>query len=508
MDSADYVIVGAGSAGCVLAARLSGDAGCEVALLEAGGQAQGEQVRQPSQWPLLWDRDEGYGYSTTLQPGYASRSVPCPRGKGLGGTSAINAMLYIRGDPRDFDGWRDAGNPGWGWDDVLACFKRSQDQARGASALHGIGGELPVSDQIDPHPMSLAFIDAAQAQGHGVNPDFNGPRQGGAGLYQTTTRGGERFSTARAFLDPARHRANLQVLTRARVLRIVIEKDRAVAVEFFDGTQVRCMRARREVLLCAGAIDSPRLLMLSGVGDATELQALGIGVRHSLPGVGRNLCDHPGSGLVTGVNEPRPMPASSVHAEAGLFTRSEQIDDGYDNHIQYFLMPYGPLTNAARGRPVGAMAIAQALRPRSRGTVRLRSADPMDTPLIDPAYFTHADDLKLQIEGIRTLRKIFASPVMRSFVGAEFAPGAGVQSDAAMEAALRLSSGCIWHPVGTCRMGPGPGDVVDAQLRVHGLQALRVVDASVMPQITSGNTNAPTIMIAEKASDMVRAAVH
>jgi choline dehydrogenase len=504
MKSADYVIVGAGSAGCVLAARLSQDAACEVALLEAGGDAASDTVRRPSHWPLLWDADQSHGYSTTLQPGYFARSVPCPRGKGLGGTSAINAMLYIRGDPRDFDEWRDAGNPGWGWDDVLPLFKRSQDQARGACNLHGSGGELPVSDQTDPHPMSHAFVEAAAAAGYGANADFNGEQQGGAGLYQTTTRGGERFSAARAFLDPIRTRANLHVLTRARALRVVLEGDRAVAVEYFDGLQVRRIHARREVLLCAGAIDSPRLLLLSGIGDPAQLEPLGIRVLHALPAVGGNLHDHPGSGLLLEARAAGQMPATSVHAEAGLFARSEQIDDGYANHIQFFLMPYGPTLAAARGRQLGTMATAQALRPRSRGSVRLRSADAMDAPLIDPAYFKHPEDVKLQIEGIRILRRIFAEPALRGFVGAELAPGQAVQTDQAMEAALRFSSGCVWHPVGTCRMGPGPDAVVDAQLRVHGIRGLRVADASVMPRITSGNTNAPVIMIAEKASDMVR----
>ena len=505
-DSADYVIVGAGSAGCVLAARLSADAGCEVALLEAGGDARSQAVLQPSQWPLLWDRDEGHGYATTLQAGYAARSIPCPRGKGLGGSSAINAMLYIRGDPADYDHWRDAGNPGWGWDDVLPLFKRSQDQARGASALHGTGGELPVTDQATPHPLSLAFIEAAAAAGHGANPDFNGPTQGGAGLYQTTIRDRERFSTARAFLDPARGRANLRVVTRARTLRVVLEGDRAVGVEFFDGSQVRRLLARREVVLCAGAIDSPRLLMLSGIGNTAQLEPLGIAVRCALPGVGANLCDHPASPLMFGLRNPGPMPSTSVHAEAGLFTRSEQVDDGYTNHIQYFVMPYGPLMPAARGRTMGAFAVAQALRPKSRGSVRLRSADPMDAPLIDPAYLTHPDDVRLQIEGLRILRQIFASAPMQEFVSDERMPGAAVQSDQALEAAVRSSSGTMFHPVGTCRMGPGHEDVVDSQLRVHGIRALRVADASVMPRITSGNTNAPTIMIAERASDMIRKA--
>lgn len=505
MPNADYVIVGAGSAGCVLAARLSEDASCEVALLEAGGEDRSHSVRQPSRWPLLWDGAENWGYSTTLQAGYNLRSIPCPRGKVLGGTSSINIMIYIRGDPRDFDHWRDLGNEGWGWSDVLPYFIKAEDQARGASSLHGVGGPLAVSDQASPSPLAHAFVDAAVACGHRRNPDFNGAYRDGAGLYQVTIRDGERCSTATAYLDPSRERPNLRTITRARALRIVMDGDRAIGVDYFDGAQVRRIEARREVILSAGTVDSPKLLMLSGIGDPLQLESHGLVVRNALPGVGANLCDHPGSPLVLALRQADQAPPTSIHAEAGLFMKSEALNDGFAADIQFLAVPFAPPHAAANGQ-TRAMAInVQACRPKSRGRLTLRSDDPLDAPVIDPGYLTHRDDMTLQIEGLRAARKIAAALPLREHIVRELSPGPGAIDDASIESAIRATSSCIYHPVGTCRMGVGADAVVDAQLRVRGTRSLRVVDASVMPQITSGNTNAPTIMIAEKAAAMMRA---
>ncbi len=504
MKAFDYVIVGAGSAGCVLAARLSQDPACQVALLEAGGEDHAPALRQPNQWPLLWDLAESWGYTTSQQTGYNLRNIPCPRGKVLGGTSAINAMIYIRGDARDYDNWRDMGNDGWGWQDVLPYFLKSEDQQRGASALHGVGGPLSVADQISPSRFSQAFVEAAVAAGHRRNPDFNGDSHEGAGIYQVNQRDGERCSSATAFLKPVRDRKNLHVITHARTLRVAMNGDRATGVDYFNGTQVVRIQATREVILSAGAIDSPKLLMLSGIGESAQLKTHGIEVRHPLPGVGANLCDHPGTGVVHGLNATMESPPSSIVAEAGLFMKSSAHNDGFGSDIQFFAMPV-PIQGAASGHSRAVAIFAQTCRPKSRGRVSLRSADPMDMPVVNPAYLTHPYDLALQIEGLRAARRIAAASPLKELISPEIFPGVASESDAALEIAVRAASGCIWHPVGTCRMGQGPDAVVDARLRVHGTRGLRVVDASVMPQITSGNTNAPTIMIAEKAADLILA---
>lgn len=503
MKTFDYVVVGAGSAGCVLAARLSQDPACQVALLEAGGEDCSPEVRQPNQWPLLWDRGESWGYSTVLQSGYGLRSIPCPRGKVLGGTSAINTMIYMRGDSRDYDHWRDLGNMGWGWSDVLPYFLKSQDQQRGASALHGVDGPLAVSDQVSPNRVSRAFVDAAVACGHRRNPDFNGASIEGAGLYQVTMRDGERCSTSTAFLKPARERKNLHVVTHARTLRVVLDGDRAAGVDYFDGTQVVRIQATREVILSAGTIDSPKLLMLSGIGDPAQLESHGLQAKHALPGVGANLCDHPGSGLMLALREVDQAIPTSILGEGGLFAKSASLNDGFAADMQFFANPFVPIQAGAVGKAQAMAIVVQACRPKSRGRVALRSADPLDSPLIDPRYMTHPYDLALQIEGLSAARDIAAHEPLKSLIAKELAPGQSATADAALEQHIRATSGCIWHPVGTCRMGQGDDAVVDAQLRVYGIRGLRVVDASIMPQITSGNTNAPTIMIAEKAADMI-----
>jgi choline dehydrogenase len=442
MQTFDYVIVGAGSAGCVLAARLSEDAACQVALLEAGGEDFSPALRQPSQWPLLWERAEGWGYSTTLQSGYNLRSILCPRGKVLGGTSAINAMMYIRGDSRDYDNWRDVGNAGWGWQDVLPYFLKSQDQQRGASALHGVGGPLAVSDQISPNRLSQAFVDAAVACGHRRNPDFNGASSAGAGLYQVTMRNGERCSTATAFLKPVRERKNLYIFTNARTLRVVIDGDRATGVDAFDGTQVVRIHATREVILSAGAIDSPKLLMLSGIGDTEQLESHGLEVRQALPGVGANLCDHPGSGLVLALREVDQALPTSILAEGGLFMRSATLNDGFAADLQFFAIPFAPVQAGANGNALVMSIVVQACRPKSRGRITLRSGDPLDTPVIDPRYLTHPYDLALHIEGLRAARQIAAQEPLASLLSTELAPGHLAVEDVALEQHIRATSGC------------------------------------------------------------------
>jgi choline dehydrogenase len=505
-NGSDIVIVGAGSAGCVLAARLSEDPACSVTLIEAGGEGDSSVVRQPSQWPLLWDREENWGYATTVQAGYALRSILCQRGKGLGGSSAINAMIVIRGDPHDFDHWRDLGNAGWGWRDVLPYFIRSEDHVLGASALHGAGGPLPVTAPTAPNPIAHAFVDAAVACGHRRNPDFNGERRDGAGLYHLSVRDGVRCSTAAAYLRPAMARPNLQVITKARALHVVLDGDRAVGVDIFDGVQARRIDALHEVLVCAGAIDSPKLLMLSGIGDPAALQAHGIGVKHALPAVGRHLCDHPAALLLFALKSPLLAHPSSNLVEAGLFMKSARSSGAYATDIQFLVAPQAPTIAAARGLAPAISLAVQACRPLSRGSVALRSADPLDAPLIDPAYMTQPEDLALQIEGMREARRIAAAEPLALHLNGELAPGPTATTDADLERHIRSTGACIFHPVGTCRMGPGEDAVVGAELRVHGLRGLRVVDGSVMPQITSGNTNAPIIMIAEKAADLIRRA--
>lgn len=502
-EDADIVIVGAGSAGCVMAARLSEETGRTVVLIEAGGVAQSMHVRQPNQWPLLWDDAENWGYSTTLQTGFGLRSIPYPRGKVLGGTSAINAMIAMRGDRADFNHWRDLGNPGWGWSDVLPYFKRLEDHVLGASALHGVGGPLTVSAQMSPSPITQAFIEAAIACGHRPNNDFNGEYLDGAGLYHVSIRDGERCSTAVAYLGPAIGRPNLRVIPRARALGVYFEGDCAAAVDIWDGSSRRRIHANQEVILCAGAIDTPKLLMLSGVGDPAALQSHGITVRHALPAVGMNLCDHTQTPVVFALKKPIATAPTSILVEGGLFMKRAEADNEFGADLQFFAIPQIPLSTAASGPAPAMVFSAYTCRPRSRGQVRLRSADPLDAPIINPNYLSHPDDLALQIEGMRMARRIAAAEPLAALLHSELTPGANATSDAALGAAARANSASAWHPVGTCRMGPGSDSVVDSALKVHGIRHLRIVDASVMPQITSANTNLPTIMLAEKASELV-----
>ncbi|HRO13517.1 MAG TPA: GMC family oxidoreductase N-terminal domain-containing protein [Paracoccus sp. (in: a-proteobacteria)] len=525
----DHVIVGGGSAGCVLAARLSEDAATSVCLIEAGGGGDGWLVRIPVGTALMLSgrpRINNWALQTVPQPGLGGRRGFQPRGRCLGGSSAINAMLYVRGHPGDYDEWADLGADGWDWRSVLPYFRQAESNRRGASDLHGADGPLQVSDQRSPAAISQAFVAACAAMGHPLTEDFNGEAQEGAGLYQVTQfhsgpRRGERCSSAAAYLFPARARPNLIVLTRTQVDRIEVEDGRARAVLTRRGRRIE---ARREIILSAGAFGSPHLLMLSGIGPADHLRELGIPVRHDLPGVGANLQDHLDHALgfrslrrdVMGMN-PRALLRlalagrnwrrdrrgiwSTPYAEGGAFLTSHAGARRPD--LQFHLV-IGIVDQHMRRLHLadGWSAHVCLLRPESRGSVRLGSADPRRPPLIDMGFLSDPRDAAAMVRAVRMLEDILAQPPLGPWRGRRLWPHDG--SDAGILADIRARADTIYHPVGTCRMGRDDLAVTDPQLRLRGLAGLRVVDASVMPRLIGGNTNAPTIMVAERAADLIR----
>ncbi len=516
----DHVIVGAGSAGCVLAARLSEDPSVRVLLLEAGGDDRVDEVTIPAAFSKQFRTRLDWGYSTDEQKHAAGRKLYWPRGKVLGGSSSMNAMIYIRGARADYDEWAQlTGDASWSYDSVLPLFLRSEDNVRGASAFHGVGGPLHVEEQRSPHPWTHLFLQDAAAAGQAPNPDFNGPAQEGSGLYQVTQKRGKRWSTAVGFLRPAMDRPNLTVRTHALTTRVLLEAGRAVGVEYRIGGELRRAMADGEVVLAGGAINSPQLLMLSGIGPSTHLREVGVDVVHDLPGVGQGLQDHPAMPFICSARgsslkdaetprqvadyylRKRGMLTSNV-GEGGSFFRSRPELDDVD--LQFHFAPVKFYGQGLYDPDEHALTLAITLvRVASRGSLRLRSADPTWAPAIDGGYLREDADLEAMLAGTKVAREILRGGALGSVVTTEWLPSATQTSDDDLRDALRGGIESLYHPVSSCRMGTDDLSVVDPQLRVHGVPGLRVVDASVMPTLVRGNTNAPTIMIAERAAELM-----
>jgi choline dehydrogenase len=520
----DYIIIGAGSAGCVLANRLSARPDIRVLLLEAGGRDWHPFIHMPAGISkLVGKKGVNWDYSTEPEPHLGGRRLWWPRGKVLGGSSSINAMCYIRGNAADYDAWAEAGADGWDWNSVLPYFRRSEGNGRGEDSLHGAQGPLTVSDLRHTNPLSAAFLQATQQAGHPQNRDFNGQDQAGFGYYQVTQRDGARCSTSVAYLTPAKKRPNLTVITGARVNRIKIENGRATGVIYTAAGKAFFQQAAREVLLSGGALNSPQLLMLSGIGPAEHLREHGVALQQDLPGVGANLQDHldvctlqrslqrvtydrlSDFAVAWSYYLHRSGPGTSNIAESGGFLRSRLATDERPD-IQFHFVP-ALLDDHGRHRldGDGYTLHACALRPKSRGFLRLASANPADKVRIHANYLSDPEgyDLRMLVEAAKLSREILSQPAFDAFRGVEIFPGVDVQNDAQLIDFIRRKAETIYHPVGTCRMGSDPDSVVDPDLRVRGIEGLRVVDASVMPTLIGGNTNAPTVMIAERAADLI-----
>jgi choline dehydrogenase len=524
--SYDYIIVGAGSAGCVLANRLTASGRHRVLLLEAGGPDRNIWIHIPLGYGKLFSNAKvNWLYTTEPEPELNNRRVIQPRGKVLGGSSSINGLLYIRGQHEDYDHWRQLGNAGWSFKDVLPYFRRAEDQERGADELHGVGGHLKVSNVCEPHPLCEAFIEAAQKAGYPRNDDFNGPTQEGAGYFQLTTRNGRRWSTAVGYLKEARRRPNLTVVSKALGTRILFSGRRAVGVEYRQGAATHTAYANGEVILSSGAFNSPQLLQLSGVGPAKLLRDLGIDVIADMPGIGADLQDHLqvrmqyrctesitanevindwryryAAGLRYLTTRKGLLTIGAGYAGAFLRTRPELASPDVQIH---FLIFSADTAGAALHAFPGFMASVCQLRPESRGFVRIKSNDPAVPPAIQPRYLSARADCDCVVDSLKMLRRIMNQPAMRRYIAEERTPGEACQSDADLLAFARETGTTVYHPTSTCRMGSDPNAVVDERLRVRGFEGLRVIDASIMPTVVSGNTNAAAVMIGEKGSDMV-----
>ena len=522
----DYVIVGAGSAGCVLANRLTEDGRHRVLLLEAGPEDRSLWIHLPIGYgKTMWHPVYNWRHYTEPDPGMHNRKIYWPCGRGLGGSSSINGLIFIRGQPQDYERWAAAGNNGWDWNDVLPYFIKSEGNQRGASALHGGEGPLAASDIGAPHPLVEAFIAGANSVGVPRNDDFNSASQEGVGYFQLTTKGGWRCSTATAYLKPARKRPNLRVETNAHATELLFEGRRVTGVRYRQHGVLREARAAREVIAATGALHSPQLLQLSGIGPAAHLQGLGIPVVHDLPGVGANLQDHLQARMIFQCRQPvttndqlrsvfgrakiglqwllfKSGPLAIGINQGGLFCRA--LPESATPDIQFHFATLSADMAGGKVHPFSGftMSVCQ-LRPTSRGTVLVKSRDPLEPAAMQPNYLSTDLDRRTAVAGLKVVRAIAHSDAMRDFTLAEYKPGPGVTSDEELLEFVRENGATIFHPSGTCKMGVGADAVVDPQLRVHGIAGLRVVDCSIMPTLVSGNTNWPVVMIAEKAAAMI-----
>jgi choline dehydrogenase len=525
-ETFDYIVVGAGSAGCVLANRLTASGKYRVLLLEAGGQDRNIWIHIPLGYGKLFHNPKvNWLYATEPEPELNNRRIIQPRGKVLGGSSSINGLLYVRGQHADYDHWRQLGNVGWSFADVLPYFRRAEHQERGADALHGADGPLAVSDVSEPHPLCEAFIEASEQTGFPRNDDFNGATQEGAGYFQLTARNGRRCSTAVGYLRPAKRRPNLKVATRALVTRLLLEGRRAVGIEYRQGDTIRSARAEGEVIVAGGAFNSPQLLQISGIGPAELLRTHGIAVVADKPGVGADLqdhlqvrtqyrCSHPitmndvindwrhryAAGLRYLLSRKGLLTIGAGYAGAFLRTRPELATPDVQIH---FLIFSADAAGAALHPFSGFMTSVCQLRPESRGFVRIKSPDPRVPPAIQPRYLSSRLDCDTVVDGLKLLRRIMAQPAMDRYIAEELAPGAQCASDADLLNFARETGTTVYHPTSTCRMGSDAAAVVDERLRVIGIERLRVIDGSIMPTVVSGNTNAAVVMIAEKGADMI-----
>ena len=523
---ADYIVVGAGSAGCVVTDRLS-EKGHSIVLLEAGPKDLNPMIHIPAGiLHLISNPKVNWNYSSEPEESSGNRRIHWPRGRVLGGSSSINGMLYVRGNPADYDGWAQMGCRGWSFDDVLPYFKKSENYSNNGDPQHrGTGGPLEVEDYRTILDLTHAFVEAGAQAGHPKSSDLNGSNPEGVGYSQMTRKGRFRGSTARTFLSRAKKRKHVRIETDAIATGLIFEGKKCIGVKFIQKGIERKLHARREVIISGGAVNSPHILQVSGIGPEAHLRSLGIEVVHNLPGVGENLQDH----YVSRISH-RVKNASSINqlsrgfkllkeigawvfsgtgaltfgiTSAMVFSRSREGLSSPDIQLLFTPASYSQKTHGKLENENGMTVVVCPVRPASRGTIMAKSSDPLDRPLIRPNYLSNKDDVRVMIAGLRQAREIFSQPAFEPFSVSETVPGKALQSDSELESFARDNGSIIYHPVSTCRMGEGPMSVVDSRLRVHGIAGLRVVDASVMPTVTTGNTNAPTIMIAEKASDMI-----